>query len=91
MNHCELCKHSGNCDKEWRYSNLTYPCEKYEHEQTNEEHMKTLSTEMFAVAIYNAIIQGAMRINCDITLENRSGTELKEGIYEWLQEVYKDG
>ena len=58
-------------------------------QMTNEEYMKSLSTEMFAVAIYNAIMQGAVRINCDITLENKSGTELKEAIYEWLQEVHK--
>ena len=48
MNHCESCRYGGNCDKEWRYSKLTYPCEKYDKVQTNEEWIKSMNTEQLA-------------------------------------------
>lgn len=59
------------------------------HKQTNEEWLKQSTTEMLAVAIFKAICISAEMIHCEITLENRSGTELKEAIYEWLQQPHQ--
>ena len=61
-----------------------------EVEMTNEEYLKSCTTEMLAVAIFRAICISAEMIHCEITLENRSGTELKEAIYEWLKQPHKE-
>lgn len=61
-----------------------------EVEMTNEEYLKSCTTEMLAVAIFRAICISAEMIHCEITLENRSGTELKEAIYEWLKEKHDE-
>ena len=57
--------------------------------QTNEEWLRSCSDAMLAVAIYNAVVAAAVRIGCKISLENRTGTELKDAIYRWLQEVHQ--
>ena len=94
MNHCELCKHSGNCDKEWRYSKMTYPCEKYEHEQTNEEYLRSLNTEQLADWLTDTFdLCGAGCSNCLVSKKclsddcNEMPTEL---IVDWLKKVHHD-
>ena len=52
MNHCESCRYGGNCDKEWRYSKLTYPCERYDKVQTNEEWLRSMTTEQLAEFLF---------------------------------------
>lgn len=73
------------CEKKCEYCNGTG-----EVQMTNEEYLKSCTTEMLAVAIFRAICISAEMIHCEITLENRSGTELKEAIYEWLKQPHRE-
>ena len=56
---------------------------------TNEEYLKSCTTEMLAVAIFRALCISAEMNHCEITIKNGSGTELKEAIYEWLKEIHQ--
>lgn len=82
--HADLCQFAKSTD----YNLLGGSCFEPKDQQTNEEYLKSCTTEMLAVAIFKAICISAEMIHCEITLENRSGTELKEAIYEWLQQPH---
>ena len=92
-NHCESCKHSGNCDKEWRYIQLAYPCEKYEHEQTNEEWFTSLSTEEKAKAIthefyiYPKLLEKCLKATRNVDRINHIKVA-EQVILEWLKEKH---
>ena len=80
----EQCEHADICQyaKSNTYDIFGGSCYRPKKPQTNEEYIKSCTTEMLAVAIFRAICTSAEMIHCEITLENRSGTELKEAIYE---------
>ena len=77
MNHCEFCRHGGNCDKEWRYSKLTYPCERYDKVQTNEEWFCGLSTEEKAEFLFH------VRYDSQTPWKGSS-------IFEWLKQPHNE-
>lgn len=87
---CYSCRKYDDCERPWKCDGKMYDCTAYELEQTNEEYLKSCTTEMLAVAIFKALCISAEMIHCEITLENRSGTELKEAIYEWLKQPHKE-
>ena len=90
MNHCESCRYGGNCDKEWRYSKLTYPCEKYDKVQTNEEWLKGLNTEQLAEHLLNVWMDGAFNVNAEFGLNEAQIEKHKGYIVEWLKQPHRE-
>ena len=86
MNYCESCKHSGNCKHEWRYSKLVYGCEKYAKVMTNEEWLKSCTTEELADVFFdyryiNATPQQRLWMSANEDFA-------KGGIVEWLKQPH---
>ena len=92
MNHCESCRYGGNCDKEWRYSQLVYPCEKYDKVQTNEEWFCTLSTEEKAHQLHlmtsSCYVCGADGVDYKRCYFRKECTG-EADILDWLKEVHR--
>ena len=88
MSHCKSCRYGGNCDKEWRYSKLTYPCEKYDKVLTNEEWLKSLDTEGLVDYLYE-VHKGGNSVERQAWIE-RHKERVKMQFRGWLKAVRKE-